>query len=88
MPKFKRSRHLGKRSIEVLDQELESLLNQWRPHTLTLKELREFKEVYKQITDDVLKQTTPANLQRKLNYIEIKFKQIDKDWELPAFTRD
>ena len=88
MPRFRRSRHLGKRSIQVLDQELESLLNQWRPHTLTLRELREFKEVYKQITDDFLKQIHPADLKRKLREIEIKFKQIDEDWELPAFTRD
>ena len=88
MPKFRRSRHLGKRSLEVLTRELESLLNQWRPHTLTLKELREFKEVYFAITEDFLKQTTPYNLKMNLKGIEIKFKQIDEDWELPAFTRD
>ena len=88
MPKFKRSRHLGRRSYEVLTRELESLLNQYTPNTLTLKELSQFKKVYYEITDDLLKHINYQNLQRHLTDIEIRFKRIDKDYHLPAFTRD
>ena len=88
MPKFKRPRHLGKRSLEVLTRELESLLNQYTPNTLTIKELIQFKKVYYEIVDDFLKYTTPYNLEMNLKGIEIKFRQIDKNFQLPAFTRD
>ena len=88
MPRFRRSRHLGRRSIKVLDQELESLLSQYSPNTLTLKELTEFKKVYFGIIDDYLKRGTTAEVERKLKDIETKFKQIDETYHLPAFTRD
>ena len=88
MPRFRRSRHLGRRSIKVLDQELESLLSQYSPNTLTLKELTEFKKVYFGIIDDYLKRGTTAEVERKLKDIETKFKQIDETYQLPAFTRD
>ena len=88
MPKFRRSRHLGKRSYEVLTRELEQLLNQYTPNTLTIKELTQFKKVYYEITDDLLKHINPQNLQRHLTDIEIRFRQIDKDYQLPRFARD
>ena len=88
MPKFKRARHLGKRSLEALTRELESLLNQYSPNTLTIKELTQFKKVYYEITDDFLKYTTPYNLEMNLKGIETKFKMVDPNFQLPAFTRD
>ena len=88
MPKFRRSRHLGKRSYEVLTRELENLLNQYTPRTLTERELTQFKMVYYSIINDLLNHISYQHLQRHLTDIEIRFRQIDKDYQLPRFARD
>ena len=88
MPRFRRSRHLGRRSVKVLDQELESLLNQYTPRTLTERELTQFKMVYYSIINDLLNHISYQHLQKHLTDIEIRFRQIDKDYQLPRFARD
>lgn len=87
MPKyheFKRSNHMGEKTIEVLERELASLLNQWTPLTMYQDEIDNFFEVYQEILKEIVGKTSKERAIDIIKTIAGKYSEVEKGYTTPT----
>lgn len=74
---------MGEKSIEVLERELSSLLNQWTPLTLHQDELEQFVKVYEEILKEIVGKTSKERALDMIRTIAGKYSEIEKGYTTP-----
>lgn len=81
---FKRSNHIGEKSVEVLERELAQIINQWTPLTLHQDEINEFLKVYNEIVNEMVAKVGKERTQDAINTICRKYAETDESFMSPT----